>query len=287
MAGETGVERFRRAIAGQSVMPRVAGVTFVDHRILPGGDGAADPAEHLAMLCRTERFDFAFVEQRLPWSRAAVGSMAAAGVASAWVVDGVLWPALAANGLPAGLRAVGRAVEEIAPLLDRALERSLAAAAEGIEAGATALVVADDMAGSAGPLVDPVFIGAQVFPRLARIVESARAAGVPAILHCDGDARSLLSYAAGAGFAAIHGDAGGARGLASGFGAAREAGLTFIGGVPTAEISGAADGDSSCWRGLALARGGGLLLADDGGITSAVELESLLTILRALRADLG
>jgi hypothetical protein len=93
-----------------------------------------------------------------------------------------------------------------------------------------------------------------------------------------------MADARAAGFVAIHGDAGGAAGLERSFFAARAAGLAFVGGVPTAELSGAAGPGPARWRARTLAREGGLLVADDGGITNREEAGELIDLLRALRS---
>jgi len=283
-ADTTGRERFRRALAGDRVAPPAIGLSFAEPRLLNGDGATLDPAGSLAATCRREHLDFAFVPAHEPWAERAVSLLAGSGVAGAWVVDGVLWPTLGERGPARGLREVAGSANELGPALDRALGRALEEAGRGLDAGAAALVVADDMAGGSGPLVGPAFLSQHVFPRLARVAEAARRAGVPAILHCDGDARLLMEAAAEAGFAAIHGDAGGAGGLEDGFAAARAAGLGFIGGVPTAELSGEAGPLPARWRAGALANDSGLLLADDGGITTADEMAALLAILRASRA---
>ncbi len=286
--GESGVGRFRRALAGVRVEPPVTGVTFLDLSLLPG-EGPSGPAEYVAELSHDEGLDFAFVEARAPWSLRAVAALRDAGVAGAWVVDGILWTALQSGGIAEGLRIVASSPGALAPALDAALVSALMVARRGIGAGAPALVVADDMAGAAGPLVDPAFLNEAVFPRMARIVELASEAGIPAILHCDGDARSLMAAAAAAGFVAIHGDAGGAAGIERSIAAARAAGLAFIGGVPTVELSGADAPAPALARARALAHAfaGGLLFADDGGITTSAEADALFGVLAGVRESFG
>ena len=283
-ADTTGRERFRLALAGNRVAPPAIGLSFAEPCLLDGDGATLDPAGSLAAVCRREHLDFAFVPAHEPWAERAVSLLADFGVGGAWVVDGVLWPALGERGPARGLREAAGVANELGPALDRALQRALEEGGRGLDAGAAALVVADDMAGASGPLVGPAFLSQDVFPRLARVAEAARGAGVPAILHCDGDARLLMEAAAEAGFTAIHGDAGGAGGLDDSFAAARAAGLAFIGGVPTAELSGKAGPLPARWRARTLANGSGLLLADDGGITTADEMAALLAILRASRA---
>jgi hypothetical protein len=283
-AGAPGIDRFRRALAGDRVEPPVCGLSFVDPGLLAGGDGAADLAGALARACARASLDFAFVPSWEPWAREAVALLDSAGIASAWVVPGVLWRALESFGVAEGLRASIYDPRGLDLALGDALDRSLEASSAGFGAGVTALVVADDMAGAAGPLLDPAFLRSEVFPMLARFVEAAAGAGLRVVLHCDGDARLLYDAAAAAGVVAVHGDAGGASGLARSFDAARAAGLAFVGGVPTAELSGGSGPGPARWRGRSLDRAGGFLVSDDGGVTTAAELDTLLAILRGVRA---
>ncbi|HEY5506773.1 MAG TPA: uroporphyrinogen decarboxylase family protein, partial [Coriobacteriia bacterium] len=172
--------------------------------------------------------------------------------------------------------------DALAEPMDAALSHSVQAADAGLRAGASALVVADDLAGSEGPLLDPAFLRAAVFPRLAVLTALADESGVPSILHSDGDARALMPATAAAGFVAVHGDCGGGRHLESSLAAARVAGLAMIGGIPTAAL---ADEDTARAAGVragAFAATGGLLPADDGGVATVVEARALLGALGAI-----
>jgi hypothetical protein len=294
-AGEAGAARFTRALAGDRVEPPVTGVTFVDPRVLGDAAGVASGCDDvdtpegraaiarlLARVCVAERLDFAFVPSWAPWAHEAVFLLVTAGVAVAWVVHGVLWPALEAVGIAEGLRAVATDPRALAPSLDEAMVRAVGAAAGG-GAGVAAIVVADDLAGAAGPLLSPAFLRAEVFPRLARIADAARRRGVPAVLHSDGDARSLMEAAALAGFAAVHGD-GGRSGRLEALAAARLAGLALIGGVPTAALEDGAVAPAVGERARRLACEAGLLVADDGGITTVPQASALLAALRRVKA---
>jgi hypothetical protein len=294
-AAEAGLARFTRALAGEHVEPPVTGVTFVDPRVLGDASGVASGCDDadtpegraaiarlLARVCGAERLDFAFVPSWAPRAREAAFSLATAGVAVAWVVHGVFWPALEALGVAEGLRAVASDPRAFVRPLDEAMVRAAGAAAAG-GAGVAAVVVADDLAGSAGPLLSPAFLKAQVFPRLGRIANAARTRGVPAVLHSDGDVRSLMEAAALAGFVAVHGD-GGASGRLESLAAARLAGVALIGGIPTAALDDGSAAAAVGERARRLACEGGLLVADDGGITTVRQASALLAALRHVRA---
>jgi hypothetical protein len=209
--------------------------------------------------------------------------LVAAGVAVLWVVPGVLWPMLEAMGVATGLRAAALEPETLAGRFDAALGTAAAAVARGIGAGADAIVVADDLAGGGGPLVDLAFLRTEVFPRLAELACTAHGAGVPALLHSDGDVRSLMTAIAAAGFAGVHGDAGGGSRVESSLAAARAAGLSMIGGIPTAALADEDTATLAGWQAGSLAAVGGLLPADDGGVTATAQAAALLRALRGAR----
>jgi hypothetical protein len=267
----------------------LTGLSFVDPGLLaaPGERHALTPADALVRVCVREKLDFAFVPSWEAWAAQACGALNGAGLACAWVVPGVLWPALESMGIATGLRAAATGPRALAEQLDAALSRALRAARTGMGAGAAAIVVADDLAGSEGPLVDPTFLRAVVFPRLAVVVALANDAGLPAVLHSDGDIRQLMSAAATAGFAAIHGDAGGGRWFEESLPAAQAAGLMVIGGVPSAALASEADAVAAAECAHALAARGGLLVADDGGVTTPAEARHLLRALRVGRGEGG
>lgn len=277
----SGSERFARALANERVTPLVCGLTFVDPSLLPGAVGAASPAATLAHACSSRGLDFAFVPSWGPWALDAVRALGSAGVAALWVVPGVWWPTLERLGVEQALRLSARDPEALAAALERLVPDALEAVAAGLAAGADALVVADDLAGDAGPFVAPAVLAAHVFPRLARIAGMGREAGLPAFLHCDGDARSLMSLVRGAGFSAIHGDCGGPERVEGVLVTARAESVVLIGGLPTPALTDPESGAHAGSQAAALAADGGLLLADDGGMTTPAQVEALFAALRA------
>jgi len=277
-------DRFRLALTGAAVTPVVEGLTFVDPSLLPGPGGRArPPASALAHACRDLGLDFAFVPSWEPWAPAASVGLHAVGVAAVWVAPGVLTPVFEVLGAAAGLRMIAADVARLAFALDDAAALAASAIDAGTALGVDAIVVADDLAGAAGPIAAPAFLDAEVFPRLARLAERAAAAGVPAILHCDGAADALYAPARAAGFAAVHGDCGGAGRTAAALAAARRAGVALIGGLAASQLTDAVRGAAAGASAAALAAQGGLLLADDGGVAGAAECAALFAALGAAR----
>ncbi|MDO8880890.1 MAG: uroporphyrinogen decarboxylase family protein [Coriobacteriia bacterium] len=261
------------------------GLTFVPAEALGPVIGASHgPVPDLVEACDVLRASFAFVPAGELWAETAAAGLADAAVAPMWTLSGPLWPVIEARGPLEGLRETLTRPEQIGSELDPRLDTLVAEVARGAEAGARAIVLAEDLAGTDGPLVAPDFAIAELLPRYARIVDTARALGLPAIFHSDGDIRPLLPAIARAGFVAVH--AGGGLGVPAFdrlFWAAREAGLAVIGGLLTGELGNPARAEALGSMIGVLARAGGLFVADDGGMTSEREVAGLVTALAAAR----
>lgn len=265
--------------------PFPCGVTFVP----PGAlrlvlDSVADPARALAGACGVIGASFAFVPVGVPWADDAIVAVAEVDVAPMCVVSGPLWPVIEQRGVLDGLRATLTHPEEIGTELDDVLDAIVRDVVHGVGLGARAIVLAEDLAGTEGPLVAPDFAIAELLPRYDRIVRTARALGFPAIFHSDGDIRPLLPAIRRAGFTAVH--AGGGLDLEAFervFWAARDEGIAVIGGLLTAELGNAARAEALGSSIGVLAKAGGLFVADDGGITTPAEVGHLLSALAAAR----
>lgn len=278
------------------------GVTFIPPEVLVAGNGpassdavlaAADRAsrgtvsgaspEDFARACANIGASFAFVPRGLQEDDYAA-ALRVADIATFHVLDGPLWPLIEARGVMEGLRSTLTDPEGFGDDLDRGVRRLQDGLAETGRLGARALVLAEDLAGSEGPLVAPDFAIAELMPRYAPFVQHARELGMPAVLHSDGDIRSLLPAIARAGFVGVHAG-GGLRvdAFVRLVHAAREEGLSVIGGLLTGELTSATRAEALGGALGRLARGGGLVLADDGGITTVAQLERLKIALDVAR----
>jgi hypothetical protein len=261
------------------------GLTFLPEGVLSPVIGASHgPVPDLVEACDVLSASFAFVPVGELWAESAAAALADAGVAPMWTLSGPLWPIIEARGPLEGLRETLTRPEQIGSELDPRLDTLVAEVARGAQAGARAIVLAEDLAGTDGPLVAPDFAIAELLPRYARIVDAARALGLPAVFHSDGDIRPLLPAIARAGFVAVH--TGGGLGVSAFdrlFWAAREAGLAVIGGLLTGELGNPARAEALGSMIGVLARAGGLFVADDGGITGEREVAGLVTALAAAR----
>ncbi len=267
-------------------VPFPFGLTFVPSGALePVAGEVPDPVDALVKASTALRGAFAFVPAAEPWSERCVTALSEAGVAPLWAVSGPLWPIIESRGALDGLRQTLTRPGEIGMELDLALDSLLLEVSRGARSGARAIVLAEDLAGTDGPLVAPDFAIAELLPRYERVVRNARSLGVPAVFHSDGDIRPLLPAIVRAGFVAVH--AGGGLEFSAFdrlFWAARDAGLALVGGLLTAELGNAARAEAIGSAIGVLARAGGLFVADDGGITTTHEMEGLVSAVRAARS---
>lgn len=262
------------------------GLSFVPPETLgPLAHDVSDPVRALVDAAVTLRASFAFVPADEPWAEELAEALSAEDIAPLWALSGPLWPVIHAHGVAEGLRATLTRPEAIGEEIDRGLDSLLAEAGRAMRSGARALVLAEDLAGTHGPLVAPDFAIAELVPRYERVVRAARALGMPALFHSDGDIRLLLPAIERAGFVGVH--AGG--GLTFDtfdrlFWTARELDLAVVGGMLTGELGNAARAEALGSTLGVLAQAGGLFVADDGGITSEREVAGLVTALAAARA---
>lgn len=264
------------------------GLTFVPPDTLAPLIGTAeveDPVQALSDACRVLDASFFFVPASAEWAEEAVTKLQDRGVACLWAVDGPLWPVIESRGGVDGIRATLTDPAAVGNEIDQRTDAVLQSVVLGAEHGARALVLAEDLAGSEGPLVAPDFAIAELLPRYARIVEAAQGLSMPTVLHSDGDVRPLLPAIARAGFSAVHAGGGlSLEGFEKLFWAARDNGLAVIGGMVTQELGNLARAEALGSAIGVLVQAGGLLVADDGGITESHQVVALASALAAARA---
>jgi hypothetical protein len=151
---------------GISGVPFPFGLSFVPTEALGPVVGVPRaPAADLAEACATLGASFAFVPAEVPWAAEAVGALAEASVAPLVAFSGPLWPVIRARGITSGLRATLLQPEQIGVELDDGIDELVAGIGRAAEWGARAVVLAEDLAGSEGPLVAPDFAIAELVPR--------------------------------------------------------------------------------------------------------------------------
>lgn len=261
------------------------GLTFVPHAALSAVIGApSHPARDLVAACEALGASFAFVPAEAAWSEEAVPLLGESSVAPMLALAGPLWPVIESRGVAEGLRATLTQPEQVGSEIDEHLDALLVEVARGARLGARAIVLAEDLAGTEGPLVAPDFVIGELLPRYARVVRAANALEMPALLHTDGDVRPLVPAIARVGFTAVH--CGGGLAFAAFerlFWAMRAEGLAVIGGLLTRELRNAAEAVALGSKVGVLAKAGGLFVADDGGITTPREMAALVSALAAAR----
>lgn len=280
-------ERAIGALRGQTA-GLVTGVSWVPDQALEAlvsGTGAHGPAESLEAVVRALELDFAFVPAQEPWAADALAAMHAADAAVVWAVPGVFGRVAEKVGWSEALKASVAEPGVLAGPLAQALHDVSEAVRAGIAAGADVMLVADELAGAAGPLVSPDFALDALVPCYEHVVATARAADVPTALHSDGDTRALMPALRRAGLAAVHLGGLGAETFEASLNAARAVGLVVFGGIEVATLlEGArhAGERAARWAG-----GGGLVVCDDGGFTLPEEVAAYATALEAARAFAG
>lgn len=276
--------RVRRALAGDPGDPCV-GVTFLADeavRALAWGGSAEDPL--LTAVCSRLSPDFAFVSSWEADAASTCERVAACGTVPFWVVRGPLDGALEASGWHETLARTAGDPGGLAPELDEAVDIARGAIGAAVECGAAAVVIADDLAGAKGLLVSPDYALTEVVPRLGRIAGFAAAEGLAAIWHSDGDIRALLGAAARAGLAGVHPGGLGPEPFRRLLGQARAEGLVVLGGLPAWALrAGVPQALQAATSASLIARSGGLLICDDGGIGTGEELGAFVAAMQAVR----
>jgi hypothetical protein len=273
----------RAALAGFGT-GLLAGISWLREDTLDAltfGTSAIGPADSLATIAHALELDFAFVPAHETWAPDAVRELHERGIAAVWAVNGVFGRVAEQVGWSDALRMTAAEPGALAALLGEALHESMEEARTGRSTHADALLVADDLASSSGPLISPDYVLDALMPCYRGLAREAGENDVPAVFHSDGDVRAMFPALVRSGFSAVH-----VAGLASGpfeasFAAARSAGLIVLGGVESATLMAGATALGE--RAGATALAGGLLVCDDGGITTPQEVAAYASALDAAR----
>ena len=247
--------------------------------------GEADAHTPLAVaVCSRLAPDFAFVPVWEPDAETTVGEIAACGTAPFVVVRGPLTSIAEEDGWAPTLRATLAEEGGFASRLDAATAVAIAQTREAAEWGAFAIVVAEDVAGATGPLVAPDYVIGDLMPRLGRIASAAHDEALAAFWHSDGDMRAFLRAATSAGFDGVHPAGLEPHAFETLLAEARRHGLTVLGGIPGSAVrSGGPAVIRAGVEAAVAAAQGGLLVTDDGGVSSGPELAALISALQAAR----
>lgn len=262
----------------------VSGITWLPQDVieeLGEGTGSAGPAAALTSVATALTLDFAVVPANEWWAAEAVRDLHASGVAAIWSVGGMLGRVGDRVGWSEMLRMTAAEPGALAIHLGEVLHDALDAVRLGIAEEADALMIADDLAGATGPLVAPDFALDVLVPCYRSLVREAIGHDVPIIFHSDGDIRTMFRALKRAGFSAVH-----LGGLSTGpfamsYAAARSADLVVLGGLEAAALRTGARRLGAHAASLALS--GGMLVCDDGGMTSPEEVAAFGASLESAR----
>lgn len=274
-------QTLRDALAGMPVMAR--GLTYVPDELLATVMHTAQ-ADALVEACSTMELDFAFVCGGDVGSGERARSLVSVGVAPFWSISGPLGTLAEKLGWRQVLMDTIESPGALGSALDDATRLACEAVDTAAQAGAFAVVVAEDLAGSDGMMLSPDWVIDELAPRLSRIARCAEDRGLIAVFHSDGDIRSVLGSVRRAGFVAIHTGGDGWSAFERNYAAARDAGLAVVGGLEGEALRGgemAAIGVGV--RAAVIASGRGLLIADDGGLTTVKEVAALVPAMGAAK----
>lgn len=277
--------RVMAALAGEPV--RALGLAWVSPgavRQLTFERGIENDAEGLAAVASAFGVDLAFVDASAPWAAEAVRLLHSEDIAAAWAVSGALSRVASHLGWTETMKASAGEPGVLAYALDTALHELLQETRTANLGGADVLVVADELASTAGWLVSPDFVLDALIPCYARVASEWGEA--PAVFHSDGDVRALYLPLRRAGFAGVHLALADQAHTALAAKAARAAGLVPLGGVRALGLR-AEGARRSAEVAHALAVDAPFVVTDDGGMTSAEELAAYGAVLDGVRAADG
>jgi len=75
---------------------------------------------------------------------------------------------------------------------EKLIQTNLSLALMSVEAGADAILIADDLAFNTGTFVDPEYLRSDYFPILKTMVMEIKKHGLPVFFHSDGDLRTII-----------------------------------------------------------------------------------------------
>lgn len=271
----------RRALTDvfEGVRSTAYGVTWLAGD-LDDGPTARHPASLVSQACALG-LEFVFVDAGGLWADAACEELVRAGVEPAWAVPGPLSRVAEGQGWGLVMRESVKEPDSLARRVRDGMPAVLEEVARGADLGARVFVLADELASSAGWLVDPAFVRSRLLPAYAPFVTSVRASGGHAMLHSDGDIMSLVGDVAELGFSAIHLGPGVA--TPDAVRAVRAAGVVPAGGISAREAL--ESPEQAVVASMSLASEGPMVLCDDGAITSTVELHAVARVLTSVRGQ--
>jgi uroporphyrinogen decarboxylase len=188
MGEQQGRERVRDLLAGKTVMPPVRGEIWP----LPVG-GAA---EELLAIAKELAFDFCFFDQ----APGCVDKAHSLGLAAGAVVNGPWQRWMIELGWEQAMLKLGREPDSVRQGLTKATAQVGLEIAVWVESGVDMILLADDIAYSAGPYMSPQQFASLLFPFYKELQKQVAATGLSGGFHSDGQMDLLLPFLKQAGF---------------------------------------------------------------------------------------
>lgn len=280
------VRRVREALRGEPGVLCV-GVTFLPADAiaeLRWGSATTGGSPAVSAVCSRLAPDFVFVPAWEQSVEQSIREVAECGTAPFIVVHGPLTAVAEKDGWTKTLAATLGDTDALSARLDVAVEEAVALVREAATWGAQAVVVAEDVAGASGPLIAPDYVIAELIPRMSRIAAAGHQAGLAAIWHSDGDVRAFLRVAQASDFDAVHPAGLEQHVFETLLDDARSLGIAVLGGIPGKALRmGGPLAIRAGAQAALLAAPGGLLVCDDGSVSSGPELAALISALEVAR----
>lgn len=244
--------------------------------------GSATRTEAAAAVAASIPVDLAFVAAGEPDAPDTVAALHAADVAAVWAVDGVFSRVARALGWTETLRLTAADPGDLAARLDRVLHDALDDVRAAFDAGADVMLIGDDLAGPSGPLMSPDYILDALVPCYRRMTLEAGAGGLQVLFHSDGEIRVLLPALARTGISGVHLAGLDSDAFAVSAASARHERLIVLGGISAQSLVGGACSAGEHASAVACSLGG-VVVCDDGGITTFEELVAFSAAIDAAR----
>jgi hypothetical protein len=240
-------------------------------------------AEAIAAAASAMEVDAAFVPAAGAHAGETVELLHTADIGAIWAVDGVFARVAETLGWAETLRMTAADPGGLAARLDEALHESLVAVRLAAEVDADAVLVADDLSSETGPLLSPDYVLDALMPCYHRLALEVVAEGLPVIFHSDGEIRLWLPALSRAGFSGVHLAPRDAEAFLASAGSARREGLKVLGGVVARSLAAGARAAGE-HAGATAASLGGIIVGDDGGLSSLAQFTALGAALEGARS---
>jgi uroporphyrinogen decarboxylase len=188
----------------------VLDLQFVRELLAWKGDGpmpaGLDHADLLIECCRVLKLDLVclqvdqVVNKNSDLDLESIQRFRDAGLFVFWIVDGSFQSAVRRHELMAVLSMIAKSPDVLAAEFKSTTDQVTAAMAQGVDAGAHGIILADDIAYSQSTYMAPGFVERYLQPVWEVQTAKAGELGVPLVFHSDGNLNKVLPHIISAGF---------------------------------------------------------------------------------------